>query len=554
MAAIGTWMHETYRTYVGNAGATRDFRVQLRGNRSMILFGVYLVMLIGIAIYTYGETSRHSGSIIEVQRRLKDFYVVINFTLATMICLITPALSATTVVIERQRRSLDLVFSAPVTPKYFLVGKMLAVYRYAWMLLALSLPVTATCVVLGGANWSDVLTSYGLLSMHALVLGAIALLVSTITAKPVAAVLWSYGACAGYLGLSAAFAATGLTSLIMSGSSAEVNFLVTMNPFFVAYAPGATFTMISGHQVPNWALALAATLVITKFLLHNAGAVMASAGSKDIPTLRIWGLLLGWACAFGIGSIVGSVVNYGGQNPIGLIIGLTSLPLIFAIPTLSAYGFDGAHRNEPNGWFSFRRMFDGTPASGLPFMLTYLIGASAVLVAGFCWQQHGLVVPAVMYRQSIPASVYDSNPIPVSPITVSGTITTALIYTFYTTAFWVMLWAVGRLGSSFLTGMKTARVMPFLVVVALCAVPAPVLVALDGPGASSDDPSLWYFYILRPVLSTGHSSLEGTLALIDGVVMFAIAAALTIASESILKRKLKEMKKDESTIAPAQAI
>ena len=37
MTAATNWLRQTRRTYFGNAAAQRDFRVQLRGNRSMLL-------------------------------------------------------------------------------------------------------------------------------------------------------------------------------------------------------------------------------------------------------------------------------------------------------------------------------------------------------------------------------------------------------------------------------------------------------------------------------------------------------------------------------------
>jgi len=65
---------------------------------------------------------------------------------------------ATTIVMERQRRSLDLVFSAPVAPPTTCRQRRLRCTAISDAADP-SLPVTAACVVLGGASWSDVLTS-----------------------------------------------------------------------------------------------------------------------------------------------------------------------------------------------------------------------------------------------------------------------------------------------------------------------------------------------------------------------------------------------------------
>ncbi|MEA2552748.1 MAG: hypothetical protein QOJ65_924, partial [Fimbriimonadaceae bacterium] len=160
MATVRDWARENFAVYADNATSRRDFRAQLRGNRSFILWMIYLAMLIGLGMLNYSQSvDRGQVSVVQAQAWLQNFYEMIMVLLAAMITLVAPALAATAIVIEKERRSLDLLFSAPVKPKVLLVGKMLSAYRYTWMLLVLSLPVTAVCVVLGGATWSEVLAA-----------------------------------------------------------------------------------------------------------------------------------------------------------------------------------------------------------------------------------------------------------------------------------------------------------------------------------------------------------------------------------------------------------
>src|SRR5947209_4930518 len=154
-------------------------------------------------------------SITEVQENLREFYNILMVCLASILCLITPALTAGAITSERQRQSLDLLFSAPVSVKALLVGKLISSYRYTWMLLALSLPITAVCVVMGGATWSDVLAGYALLSFSALVLTAIGLVVSSMAPSVGAAILWTYLAVAGYLFVSAGVSASSSVRIMM---------------------------------------------------------------------------------------------------------------------------------------------------------------------------------------------------------------------------------------------------------------------------------------------------------------------------------------------------
>ncbi len=296
---IGSWLTDSREVYFGNATAVRDFRVQLRGNRSVMLFGVYLLLLIGVAMYTYSNAVNQYGStIVEAQSSLHGFYQVTMLLLAGTVVLVAPGLTATTIVMERQRQSIDLVFSAPVSPKYYLVGKMISSFRYTWMLLVLALPVTAASVVLGGASWTEVLEAYILLSIHGLALTAFALLISTFSAKPVAAIVWSY-ITAIVFNFCAGSAATASLFRFMGRPTDEAPFWVSFSPFAVVQS-ARTYTSIAGHHIPNWILALVVTLLIVKICLLGAGSILNQSGGMEVVGLRLHGLiyalLVFWPC------------------------------------------------------------------------------------------------------------------------------------------------------------------------------------------------------------------------------------------------------------------
>src|SRR5579885_1647378 len=207
MAKVADWAKSNFGVYFDNATSRRDYRAQLRGNRAIILWTVYLIVLIGLAMIVY-SMSVEAGvtSVARAQATLQDFYQAVMMILGFMVILVAPALAATTIVMERERRSLDLVFSAPVRPKTLLVGKMISAYRYTWMLLVLSLPITAVCVVMGGATWLEVLFAYALLSLHAMLYSAVALAISAIASKPTGALVWTYIAVGLYSGFAGAIA------------------------------------------------------------------------------------------------------------------------------------------------------------------------------------------------------------------------------------------------------------------------------------------------------------------------------------------------------------
>ena len=511
------WLAQTRRTYFGNAAAQRDFRVQLRGNRSMLLFGLYLAILIGVAYFKYADIARNATiSVVDAQRQLRDFYTMIVFLLGGMVSIVTPGLAATSIVLERQRRSLDLVFSAPVAPRYYLVGKIIAVYRYTWMLLILSLPVTAACVVLGGASWGDVLTVYGLLSFHGLLFASIGLLVSTLSTKPVSAVVWTYAAVFGYL-LASGSAATASSVMRSFGgrSGGEASFLIGMNPVSAMYAVG-TYTRIGGVAVPNYVLAIAAILVAVRLCLLGAGSVLSE--GRETANLRVHWAIVAAVAAFGLAyalvnsggySTLGSGVGSGGERQamtLGLGLFWMLSPLVLALPTLAVYGWDGAGRQRPNGAFRFRHILDGTPAGALPYIVL-LVGIA--VLAGFAGlRAAGGALPSLVF----------------------------VAYVVFTLGFWGVLWAIARAASSLGTGIRAARTSVVAAFVVLVVLPVPFLVAIAPDAYREPAFSLWNLYVLRPVfafVSEDNAALAGGY----GIVLLIVSWGVNLWAERKRARK-----------------
>ncbi|RYG49585.1 ABC transporter permease [bacterium] len=504
------WLREQSRTYFDNAQTARDYRSGMRGNKGPLVFGLYLLALIVAALMFYSQNTSQAMSVVEAQGTLRNFYRAVIGMLAAMVALITPALSATAIVQERLRHSLDLVFSAPVPPKYLLVGKMLSAYRYTWMLLILSLPVTAASVVLGGASWSDVLGAYVLLSAHALIFTSVALFLGTLAPKPVSAILWSYGFVILYCSVTAMIGFASAFTRGFGGSSAgmEASWLATLNPFLVMET-SASYTMVGTMEVPNILFTIVFALLVSKLALLAAGAVLSPYGGKEVYGLRIHGLLY----LAGLGAIAspGAMRIPGMAADTDILAGMTLnwiLLLLFPVlPFITCYGYEGERRYWPNGPFSIRRMLDGTPAGGLPFLI-----ASILAVAG----------------GSAAASAYAGNAL--GP--------TFLMYVAYALGFWTFFWSIGRLASSALLGAKTARTSQFCVFVVIAFLPAPFLASVISNDFAKSYVTLWDVWPLHALMS--NDAAFAFKAAIVGFVMGVLGLILAFVSEISLKRRLQE--------------
>ncbi len=475
--APGAWIRDNLRVYVGNAAAVRDFRTQLRGNRPAWIWTLYLLVLIGFALLFYSsnvETGRISIS--EAQRRLQLYYQSTTYLLAFLISTIAPALTASAIVSERQRHSLDLIFSAPVSPKYLLVGKLISSYRYVWMLLVLSLPVTASCVVLGGATWSDVLQAYALLSLHGLLFTAIALLFSTVSASVVSAFIWSYLTVLIYLGIVSGFGSASM-GLMYLHRTTEAPFSIGLSPFLVARAAG-TYMEIGTYHVPNLVLVALYTLFLCRLVLLGAASSMSPAGSRETLALRIQGLIgygfasFLFACAtVGTFNAVRGAFGSGRSSLVWPILGTSFAGWIvfvgLIVPFLTCYSRSAESKFQLDGTFNFRRLFRGTPSGGLPYLfaLVTVSGLAAMLGALF--------------------GTGDFPPVRFFIILLWG---------------FVLLfgaWSIGRLTSAVSKNLRTARTLHYGGLVIMWLLPLPFLAATGAFFGTG--PTVWDAYPLSPV-------------------------------------------------------
>jgi len=503
--AITAWITEFRDTYFANATSRRDFRVQMRGSRSAILFGCYLSALVAVATIYYSSSNfGQVQSVVEAQRALTEFYATMMRVLAVLVVLITPALSASTVAAERARQSLDLIFSAPVSPRYYLVGKVISSYRYTWMLLVLALPITAAAVVLGGAAWADVLNAYLLLSFHALLFTTFALLMSSVAAKPVSAIVWSYVGVGFYAFFTSMFATY---STFTRGSTDELPVIATLTPFFVAET-ASSYSLINGVNVPNWILTGLLVLAACKFMLLGAAVRLEPGQPKHVRSLRSHALAYGFALAVLYGFCAGTSGLFGMTAPNPAEVGSNTfaigLVLLLFMPGLVSYGFDDGRRHYPDGVFKFRNILTAKPSGALPFLLTFF----------------GLTIVGAIAGQSAYGKAASPEFWP---------------WVVFGLGFWTMFWAFGRLASSALLGVKSARSVLTGIICTFVLLPIGIIPALQTALGIVWPNNLWMFWILGPVTDP---KKYGVTAAFYGAGYLFLAILVFAAAEASLKKRM----------------
>lgn len=475
--AAQTWLSRNIAVYRDNPTALRDFRAQLRGNKAIALWTLYLFIMMGYTLINYYTvTNGGSLSVTDIQFRLRAFYDNSMYMLAAAICLITPSLTAGSIVVERQRKSLDLLFSAPVSLKGMLVGKMIGAYRYTLMLLILSIPMTSVAVVMGGATWGDVLQIYADLSFAGLVLTSIGLMISSLSESVGAAVIWTYLASGFYLYITAIFGAPPVNM------GAGTSFLPAMNPFF-AVSTGPTNMLVAGHQIPNFIFVGIASVLICRILLLGAASQLSPFGSPETRGFRLQTVLYCFVGLIMVGlSDASPFEPRAAADAIGILCGC----LILFLPNILCYGSDGGRKFGYNGRPRLEGTFTGARSGSLSYVL--LLWLAIVL---------GVAVAVAIHRS--PSITAFASP---EPWPFSSYASALFDGSLWTLAFIFMLWGLARGISARASSLKAARSGLICALVLLFGVPLPILslaTAREGYMTGNLYSShLWAIYLAYP--------------------------------------------------------
>jgi ABC-type transport system involved in multi-copper enzyme maturation permease subunit len=475
------------RVFWANPVVTRDLRVRMRGSKSYWHQGFYLLLLGLLALLGYGTAVGWSAggnpdgmSAVEVQQQLQGFYYFIFITLAALITLIAPALTAVSITTERQRLSLDLLVTTPLSASELLVGKMISSVAFLALLLALSLPASALCVILGGATFGDVVRIYLLLAIDGLLMATIGLAVSCTVRASLPALVWSYLMVALFLILTGIVYGTlgvyGRMGMGVAGGVAPINAIAVLDPFVAVIVGSQSFQLFSLH-VPLWVGAAAVAFLLIRLLVTTATYRLGRYGGNPIGSLRRQLLFITGLAVFGLAySIFKTMASFPGASAfsvgpelasffeIGLIVIFIMAALL--LPSL----FTPAVPNEDDppgipvvGWYSPRRTFRPEHAGALPFFHLWLLTVAVTAVLGMSFGGGSM-----------------------------GTVWKPLLLTlFYLSGLGFLFWSLARRSAALVNGVTVLAWLPIATL--------GILYANIGEGSMNDSPLAWA-WIFYPLM------------------------------------------------------
>lgn len=167
----------------------KEMRSRTRGWRSPVLLSIYLFLLSAGTVAFLWLNFEQGGSIFpQVGISL---YGILIFGLVLLLAFIAPAVSASAISGERERRTYDLLLVTKASLTGIVLGKWLASLTYLLFLVVAALPVMAVVYLFGGVPPATLLMAVLLCMLTGLGYGALGLCLSAVLRRSQAATIVS---------------------------------------------------------------------------------------------------------------------------------------------------------------------------------------------------------------------------------------------------------------------------------------------------------------------------------------------------------------------------
>lgn len=176
------------------AVGVKELRGRMRGRRAFVILTIHLLLVAGFAwmVESLAERSFVGGfggavsATAEIGRQL-FLGLIMLLTLITLI--LAPASTAGAISLEREKQTLDLLTTTPISSLAIVLGKLLSALSWILLLLLASIPIAALVFTFGGVGPEDLLRAYVVLLGTAFAYGSIGLFISALVRRTQAATI-----------------------------------------------------------------------------------------------------------------------------------------------------------------------------------------------------------------------------------------------------------------------------------------------------------------------------------------------------------------------------
>jgi ABC-type transport system involved in multi-copper enzyme maturation permease subunit len=179
----------------------KELRGRMRGRRAFVILTMYLLFLAVIAWAWELIVARHydasnslnGGSAAFASALVgQEIFGALILVETLLVVVLAPAFTAGAISLEREKQTLDMLATTPISSVAIVIGKLLSALTYVFILIGASIPLTAMVFVFGGVGPDEVLRGYVVLLVSAIGLGALGLFISAVMQRTQAATVVTF--------------------------------------------------------------------------------------------------------------------------------------------------------------------------------------------------------------------------------------------------------------------------------------------------------------------------------------------------------------------------
>jgi len=188
-------MKEYWRAFTSNPVAVKELRARMRGRRAFVYLTIYLTamaLLVGLAFLAV--VAAYGGTDLGTPRSLGQTTMALVLAVQMlMIGTLAPALSAGSIVGEKERKSYELLRTTLLSAHAYVFGKLLSSMSFLTLLTLAAVPLQSIALFLGGVGLAEIVVAQVALLSAALCYSTFGLYASARERSTVLATVVAFG-------------------------------------------------------------------------------------------------------------------------------------------------------------------------------------------------------------------------------------------------------------------------------------------------------------------------------------------------------------------------
>lgn len=165
----------------------RELRSRLRTRGMFLLMFLYLALLSIVVLTSFAAATRAFTPRPDIEPGRLGFLAVAVCQVC-LLCLVAAVQAATSLTMEKEKQTLDLVKLATISPASILLGKVIAVCLMGMLLAFAGFPVFGLCLLMGGVSLTEMIVVYGMTLTYLLLYATVGVCTSAVSKSTPSAV------------------------------------------------------------------------------------------------------------------------------------------------------------------------------------------------------------------------------------------------------------------------------------------------------------------------------------------------------------------------------